>query len=61
MSAQFQGQNFSINIMNVYAPYRNREPFWKKLFESEIFDIDNILIAGDLNFTLNLDEVWGTR
>jgi len=59
ISAQIRGHNFPINILNVYAPYRNRASFWEKLFVSEVLDIENLLIAGDLNFTLNMDEIWG--
>lgn len=48
-----------INILNIYAPYKNRLPFWEKLFASEIFDIESLMIAGDLNVTLNPEERWG--
>lgn len=59
--AQIRGHKNPINILNIYAPYKNRMPFWEKLFESKIFDIEFLLIAGDLNITLNMDEIWGSN
>lgn len=32
ISATIRGQALVINILNVYAPYRNRLPFWERLF-----------------------------
>eukprot|EP00253_Pinus_taeda_P024733 PITA_24733 len=55
-----QGPCFHVkNLLNVYAPCRNRSPFWERLFASEILDIDSLLLAGDLNVTLSPDECWG--
>lgn len=59
ISAHMRGLNCPINILNVYAPYRNRLFFLENLFASEIFDIEYLMIAGDLNFTLNMEEIWG--
>jgi len=47
ISASIRGKSFPINILNTYAPYKNRIPFWEKLFASEIFDIESLVIAGD--------------
>jgi exonuclease III len=47
-------------IFNCYAPYKEHEPFWKELFDSGFLHEDNIIIGGDLNFTLSANEVWGT-
>lgn len=58
ISAVIKGQRIQINILNTYAPYKNRIPFWEKLFASEIFDIESLMIVGDLNVTLNSDEFW---
>eukprot|EP00253_Pinus_taeda_P020761 PITA_20761 len=59
MSALVRGHAFILNLLNVYAPCRNRSPFWERLFASEILDIDSLLLAGDLNVTLSPDECWG--
>eukprot|EP00253_Pinus_taeda_P002472 PITA_02472 len=54
-----RGYSSPINILNIYAPYKNRSHFWEKFFDSEIFDIDSLMIAGDLNITLCPEEQWG--
>lgn len=59
ISASIRGRPQKINLLNVYAPYRNRLPFWDNLFKSEILDIESLLIAGDLNLTLRSEECWG--
>lgn len=61
ISAQIRGKDCPINILNIYAPYKNRLQYWEKLFDSEIFDIESLMIAGDFNVTLNSDETWGNR
>lgn len=59
ISATIRGRPHPINLLNVYAPYRNRLPFWDSLLDSGILDINSLLIAGDLNFTLSSQECWG--
>jgi hypothetical protein len=39
-----------IKLLNCYAPYKDREPFWKKLFDSGFLCEDNLIIGGDLKF-----------
>jgi len=56
ISAFITGNDCPINILNIYAPYKNRTHFWDKFFASEIFDIDSLMIAGDLNVTLSSEE-----
>eukprot|EP00253_Pinus_taeda_P027392 PITA_27392 len=59
ISASVRGHVFMLNFLNIYAPCRNRLPFWERLFASEILDIESLLLAGDLNVTLNPKECWG--
>lgn len=59
ISASIRGRPQILNILNIYAPYKNRLPFWTNLFNSDILDIESLLIAGDLNLTLNSEECWG--
>lgn len=60
ISASIRGKDFPINILNIYAPYKNRAPFWEKFFASDMFDIEHLIIAGDLNVTLSSNECWGS-
>jgi hypothetical protein len=39
---------------------RNVSPSGKHLFDSGFLREDNLIIMGDLNFTLTANEVWGT-
>ena len=43
ISAKLRGHNSPINILNIYAPYRDRMLFWEKILDSEIFDVENLL------------------
>jgi len=61
IAAHLRGHRNPINILNIYAPYKNRWPFWDKLFESEILYIDFLMIAGDLNVSLSMEEIWGAK
>lgn len=59
ISVGFRGHSIPINTLNIYAPYKNRSHFWEKFFDSEIFDIDSLMTAGDLNITLSTEGRWG--
>lgn len=59
ISASTRGQSLSINMLNIYAPCRDWLSFWEKLIDSELLDMESLMIAGDLNVTLESDEVWG--
>eukprot|EP00253_Pinus_taeda_P034108 PITA_34108 len=48
-----------IHILNIYAPYKDRYPFWEYFLSSELLDIDSLIIGGDFNCTLCNDEIWG--
>lgn len=49
----------SISLLNVYAPYRERQKFWTELSGSGLMDLPDIIIAGDLNFSYLASEIWG--
>lgn len=56
----FMASNLKISILNVYGPYNNREFFWNNLENSGVFEIQNLIVAKDLNFTLSTAEIWGS-
>eukprot|EP00253_Pinus_taeda_P002888 PITA_02888 len=59
ISGSVRGHANILNLLNVYGPCRNRSPFWERLFASDILEMDSLLLAGDMNFTLIQDECWG--
>eukprot|EP00253_Pinus_taeda_P011273 PITA_11273 len=47
-----------IRIINVCGPCTDRANFWRILLGSELFQADNIILGGDLNFSLGFSESW---
>ena len=52
VSVRFRGSTYFWNCLNCYAPYQNREVFWNAAVEERIVNLQNLIIAGDLNFTI---------
>ena len=48
-----------IRIMNVYGPCVDRANFWRTFLDSGLLQVDNIILGGDLNFSLGFSESWG--
>lgn len=48
-------------ILNIYGPYRDRELLWNQIVDGSILRAPNLILGGDLNFTLSPNELWGTR
>jgi len=46
-------------IINVYAPCLNRDEFWNHLLNLSLANSDNLILAGDLNFSIGHAESWG--
>eukprot|EP00253_Pinus_taeda_P006727 PITA_06727 len=59
ISAAIRGFDIPLNILNLYAPYRNRNQFWSSFFSSAIVELEHLVIAGDFNLTLHSNECWG--
>lgn len=47
------------HILNVYAPYKEREGFWDTMEVSGILNAPSLIFPGDLNSTLGTEEMWG--
>lgn len=48
-----------IRIINVYGPCSDRANYWRSLLESNLLQANNIILGGDLNFSLGFCESWG--
>ena len=48
-------------ILNVYGPYRDRESFWDRALRGGLLGLQNLILGGDLNLTLNSSEIWGKK
>ena len=49
----------NLKIINVYGPCLNRELFWQNLLGSPLLQAENIILGGDLNFSIGFSESWG--
>jgi hypothetical protein len=48
-----------ISFLNAYGPCSSRRKFWESVETKGILARDDLILAGDLNFTTSVDEVWG--
>jgi hypothetical protein len=53
------GRNFM--ILNVYGPTHERIQFWDNLLGNSFTKKENLILGGDLNFSLGAAESWGQR
>lgn len=56
----FLASNLNMEILNMYALYRDRETYWKALAATSILNFLNFIVAGDLNLTLLAADIWGS-
>ena len=61
LKARFTGSSTSLSILNCYGPYLYHESFWNLVARGGLLSLPNLILAGDLNITLNGSEVWGTK
>ena len=61
LQASFRGLTYPLTILNIYGPYKNREPFWENALTSGFLSTPNLILGGDLNLTLHSSEVWGHK
>lgn len=46
-------------FVNIYVMYEKRELFWNNLLSKHFLEKNNIIMGGDLNFSLGKYEIWG--
>ena len=61
LKASIKGINQVFSILNCYGPYTQRLDFWNKVLVDGLLDLPNLLLTGDLKFTLTFSEVWGSH
>ena len=49
--------NLHLNVINIFGPFNNRVAFWESVQASQFLKGDNVVIGGDLNFTLGVHEI----
>lgn len=51
--------DFPLTILNIYGPCKERVYFWNNLLAKPMLKIQNLVIGGDLNFSMGRAEAWG--
>lgn len=51
--------DFPLTILNIYGPCQGRVPFWNDLMSNSIVKFKNMVLGGDLNFSIGSAEAWG--
>ena len=59
LSASFKGLDSVFSIVNFYGPYANINSCRDSAVSGGIFNFPNLILAGDLNFTIFDLEIWG--
>eukprot|EP00253_Pinus_taeda_P018177 PITA_18177 len=50
---------FPLTILNIYGPCQGRMNFWNDLLSKDIMGSHNMVLGGDLNFSIGSAEAWG--
>ena len=61
MDIKFGHSEQVFTLINVYGPCLNREVYWNSLLACSLLTLPNIIMGGDLNFSLGISESWGTH
>ena len=57
LEASVRGSHLSLSIINCYGPYRHREAFWDEAARGGLLSLPNLILAVDLNLTMNASKV----
>jgi len=61
LKARFRGSHTSLSILNCYGPYLNRDVFSNSATRGGLLFLPNLILAEELNLTLNVSEIWGSK
>ena len=61
LKAHFRGSHTSLSILNCYGPYLNRDVFSNSATRGGLLFLPNLILAEELNLTLNVSEIWGSK
>lgn len=50
----------TLRIINVYGPCQRREDLWQHFLGTNLTFVDQLIIEGDLNFSIGYGESWGS-
>ena len=59
LELNMKGFSHSFYIINCLGPYKYLEFFWNSVENNGLLNICNIILVGNLNFTLFATEIWG--
>lgn len=49
-----------LRLINMYGPCHNKVEFWDPFLSTYLLQADNIILGGDLNFSIGHANSWGT-
>lgn len=61
LEGTIRGFNYPAKIFIVYNPYFDKQLFWDGLLSFGILNDPSLILEGDLNLTVLVNEVWGQR
>lgn len=59
MEVQSHDFSFPLMILNIYGPCQERVSFWNDLLSKSVMGSQNLVIGGDLNFSIGNPKTWG--
>lgn len=61
LEGNIKGFDERVVFLNCYSPYKDQEPFWKRVVDCGLLQEIYMIIGGDLNFTVSPSEIWGSK
>ena len=61
LKARFRSNHLLLSILNCYGPYLHCDFFWNVAAWGGLPSLPNLILVGNLNLTLNVSEIWGSK